>query len=123
MVLPLRIQNRNESKKSFYLARHPEEGVLLITFKSPCLDISRLQNLINRLANRPMLKIRRILFDLSTVEEFQGPWCSHFAAIALLAEKFRGKIDIRVTGLKGQPQAMALAFNRSSVIQCLLTSN
>jgi hypothetical protein len=125
MFLPVKTQelNTGNRKRSFYVTRHPEEGTLLITFKTFNLDITPLQNLITRLANRPMTKVRRILFDLSTVEDLRGPWCSHFAAMALLAGKFKGKIDIRIIGLKGRPLAIASAFNRSTVIKDLLNSN
>ncbi len=122
MILSLKFKKR-KPKKSFYIVRHPEEGTLLVSFKYPSLDINQLQNLLTRLTNNPVKSICRILFDFSKVEEFQGPWCSHFAAIALLADKFREKIDIRITGLKGQPLAIATAFNRSSVIKDLLVNN
>jgi hypothetical protein len=93
---------------------------MLISFKYATLDINQLQNLLTSLNDRPLKNTSRIIFDFSKVEEFQGPWCSHFAAIALLAEKYRDKIDIHITGLKGQPLAIATAFNQSSVIKGLL---
>ena len=60
-----------------------------------------------------------MVFDMSRVEKLCGPWGSHFAALANLSLGLSRSVRIEVTGLHGQPLAVASIFRHCRAIQDL----
>jgi len=94
------------------------DGALVIRFRRAVLTCADVQAVVSRVHRSGRPSYGRIHFDFSGVAELVGPWGVHFAVLARLAQTVPGRVQ--VSGLHGQPAALAWLFRRSPEVRALL---
>lgn len=93
-------------------------GQLIARPAAGSLDVASLQRLLQQLGELKLPDVTCIRLDLSRVRELAGPWGVHFAVLIWASREM--KLPIGLSGLRGQPAALAWLFRGSPGVRGLL---
>ncbi len=93
-------------------------GTLIIRPVTASLDVEDFRMVIRQVRDANSRSFSRIEFDFSRVQELVGPWGVHFAMLLQLAEQLN--LPVFLSGLHGQPAALAWIFRNSPEVRALL---
>jgi len=95
-------------------------GTLIVRPMAPHLHSQHFQTLVVCLGQADLRAFRIVQFDFSRVQELVGPWGVHFATLIKLAREVQSRVT--VSGLSGQPAALAWLFRVSPEVRSLLSA-
>jgi hypothetical protein len=96
------------------------QGNLTIRPRMPRLPLSNLVEAAERLIACRPASFACVRFDLSMVEELEGPWGSHFAVLIHLAQILPCRVQME--RLHAQPAALAWVFRSSPDVRRLFAA-
>jgi hypothetical protein len=96
-----------------------EGDTLTVRPLSRSLRSDELQKLLGQVRRTGLGTFGRVHFDFSHVAELVGPWGVHFAMLIQLVRDV--PVQVCITGLHGQPAALAWLFRESPELRSLLS--